>query len=47
MPPEDEEAFAVMARGWNCGNEAAERETTTFAVPVVTVTLRGGAVLLP
>ena len=47
MPPDAEEAFAVMASGWNCGNEAADRETATFAATVVTVTLRAGAVLLP
>jgi hypothetical protein len=47
MPPEDEEALAVIASGWNCGNEAADRETATFAATVVTVTLRGAAVLLP
>jgi hypothetical protein len=47
MPPDAEEAFAVMVSGWNCGSDAAERETATVALPVVTVIVRAGAVLLP
>jgi hypothetical protein len=47
MPPDAEESFAEMVRGWNCGREAGERVTTAVALPVVTVMLRAGAVLLP
>ena len=47
IPPFAEESFALMVRGWNCGTEADENVMTAFAVPVVTVTLRGAAVLLP
>lgn len=47
MPPLADESFALMVRGWNCGNEAEESMTTAVAVPVVTVTLRAGAVLFP
>ena len=45
--PLAEESFALMVRGWNCGREAEEKLTTALAVPVVTVMLRGEAVLLP
>jgi hypothetical protein len=47
IPPDAEEAFAVMVSGWNCGKEAADSETATLALPVVTVIGRAGAVLLP
>jgi hypothetical protein len=45
IPPVAEVTLAVMVRGWNCGNEAEERVTAVFVLPVVTVTLRAGAVL--
>ena len=45
IPPVADVTFAVMVRGWNCGSEAAEKLTEVLVLPVVTVTLRAGAVL--
>ena len=46
IPPVAEATLAVIVKGWNCGTEAGDSVTAALVVPVVTVMLRAGAVLV-